>query len=63
MSNLFLLHNRTISENVPCCNLDGLRELIDISIGISINNNKQNYTCVTPDNIHKVMEIDSNEDP
>eukprot|EP00121_Abeoforma_whisleri_P008719 Awhi_evm1s8008 len=43
--------------------MDGVRELINVSKGISINRNTENYTCVTPDNVDKVVDILSNEDP
>eukprot|EP00121_Abeoforma_whisleri_P006424 Awhi_evm1s5844 len=43
--------------------MEGLRELISASNGISINENLLNYTCVTPDNTEKVVNILSNEDP
>eukprot|EP00121_Abeoforma_whisleri_P010169 Awhi_evm1s9373 len=43
--------------------MEGLRELISTSNGISINKNQLNYTCMTPDNNEKVVDISSNEDP
>eukprot|EP00121_Abeoforma_whisleri_P014819 Awhi_evm1s13666 len=43
--------------------MDGLRELIDMSKGISINTNIQNYTCMTPEKTVKVVDILSKEDP
>eukprot|EP00121_Abeoforma_whisleri_P007770 Awhi_evm1s7105 len=43
--------------------MDGLRELIGASNGISINDNMQNYTCVTPDVTVRTLNIPLNEDP
>eukprot|EP00121_Abeoforma_whisleri_P015642 Awhi_evm1s14397 len=43
--------------------MEGLRELISSSNGISINKSLQNYTCRTPDDTERVVDILSNEDP
>eukprot|EP00121_Abeoforma_whisleri_P003089 Awhi_evm1s2774 len=51
-------------KDISCCNMDGLRELINVASGISINNNLQNYTCQTPDKTELVVvDILKNEDP